>query len=211
MSSRDRIVGVVLAAGQSRRMGRPKALLQCGPGGETFVTRLIRALVEAGIRDVVIVSRPGDAALAAAVAEEPAATLIENPDPDRGQLSSLQSGIAEAERRGAAGVLVIPVDIPMVQAATIARAATCFKASVAPIVRVTHQGRHGHPVVFAAQLFDELRRADAAVGAKAVLASHAADLVNLEVDDPGVLRDVDEPADYRALFGQSLIEEDVSD
>jgi len=211
VSSRDHIVGVVLAAGQSRRMGRPKALLQCGPGGETFVIRLIRALVEAGIRDVVIVSRPHDAALAAAVAEEPAATLIENPDPDRGQLSSLQSGIAEAERRGAAGVLVIPVDIPMVQAATIARAATVFKASVAPIVRVTHQGRHGHPVLFAAHLFDELRRADPAVGAKAVLASHAADLLNLEVDDPGVLRDVDEPADYRALFGQSLIEADRRD
>lgn len=211
MSSRDRLVGVVLAAGQSRRMGRPKALLQCGLGGETFVARLIRVLVEAGIREVVIVSRPNDAALAAAVAEEPAATLIENPDPDRGQLSSLQSGIAEAERRGAAGVLVIPVDIPMVQAATIARAASVFNASVASIVRVTHHGRHGHPVVFGAQLFDELRRADAAVGAKAVLASHAAELVNLEVDDPGVLRDVDEPADYRALFGQSPIEVDRGD
>jgi len=66
-------------------------------------------------------------------------------------------------------------------------------------------------VVVAAQLFDELRRADVAVGAKAVLSSHAADLVNLEVDDPGVLRDVDEPADYRALFGQSPIEVDRSD
>ena len=184
-------------------MGRPKALLQCGPAGERFVTRLIRVLYEGGIAGVVIVSRPNDTALAAVVAEAPRVRLIENPDPDRGQLSSLLSGIVEAERLGADGVLVMPVDIPMVQSTTIARAIRVFIDSGVSIVRATHQGRHGHPVVFASRLFDELRRTDAAVGAKAVLANHAADLVNLDVDDPGVLRDVDDPADYRALFGDS--------
>ena len=68
-------------------------------------------------------------------------------------------------------------------------------------MRVTHENRHGHPVIFGRAVFDELRRADYDIGAKAVLQLHAATILNVEVDDPAVLRDVDTPEDYQANAG----------
>jgi molybdenum cofactor cytidylyltransferase len=68
------------------------------------------------------------------------------------------------------------------------------------VLRATHQGRHGHPVIFAATLFPALRRADPKVGARALLHQDPSRVRNLEVDDPGVLRDFDWPTDYRGLF-----------
>ena len=74
----------------------------------------------------------------------------------------------------------------------------------APIVRATHHGRHGHPVIFARAVFDELRHADPAAGAKSVLRAHEAAIVNVEVEDPGVVTDVDTPEDYARLFGGAV-------
>ena len=65
-----------------------------------------------------------------------------------------------------------------------------------PLVRATHNGRHGHPVVFARRVFDELRHADPSVGARAIVPRHVLEGIDLEVDDAGVLLDIDEPADY---------------
>jgi molybdenum cofactor cytidylyltransferase len=68
------------------------------------------------------------------------------------------------------------------------------------MARVAHAGRGGHPVLFRDVVFDDLRTADPAIGAKAVLRARAGDVLDVEVDDPGVLRDVDAPDDYIALF-----------
>jgi molybdenum cofactor cytidylyltransferase len=202
VSGRDLVVGVVLAAGASRRMGRPKALLSFGPGGEPFVVRIVRTMFDAGLLHAIVVHRPADAALRSTVAPlGPGVTTIANPEPERGQLSSLLTAIERAEDMGAHGVLVMPVDIPAVRAGTIRLALDEFRRNAAPIVRVTHRTQHGHPVIFGAGTFDELRRADSALGAKAVLRAHAGALIDLEVDDPGVLSDVDVPEDYRRLFG----------
>ena len=107
------------------------------------------------------------------------------------------AGLDIVDRPGVVAVLVMPVDIPLVRSDTIRRAIAAFHATRAPIVRVTHENRHGHPVIFGRAVFDELRRADYDIGAKAVLQLHAATILNVEVDDPAVLRDVDTPEDYR--------------
>jgi molybdenum cofactor cytidylyltransferase len=196
------VVGIVLAAGRSSRMGRPKALLPAGGGAETFVGRLLGTLRAGGVAHVAVVGRPGDTALRAEVsAREPGPAFLVNPDPDRGQLSSLLIGVDYAESRRAAGILVVPVDIPMITPATIAAAIAAFRSSEAPIVRVTHAGQHGHPVLFRAALFAELRTADPSVGAKAVVRARAGDVLAVDVPDPGVLRDIDVPEDYRRMFG----------
>jgi CTP:molybdopterin cytidylyltransferase MocA len=198
----QRIVGIVLAAGQSSRMGRSKALLACVPSSETFLARVVRVLREGGVPDVVVVGRPEDAALRAHVdGLAPPTAFAENRDAARGQLSSLIVGIDHARRHGASAVVVMPVDIPQVKPATVATLLAAF-ASPAPILRVAYAGRHGHPVLFRDVVFEELRAADPAIGAKAVLRAHAADVLNIEVDDPGVLRDVDVPDDYVRLFGE---------
>ena len=97
----------------------------------------------------------------------------------------------------------MPVDMPLVRADTVRRAIAAFLSAHAPIVRVTYLSRHGHPVVFGRAVFDDLRHADYSVGAKAVLQTHAAAILNVEVDDAAVLRDVDTPEDYRAFFLQA--------
>ena len=74
-----------------------------------------------------------------------------------------------------------------------------FNSTRGPIVRARYQGRNGHPVVFSRAMFDELRRADPLVGAKAVLRAHREAIVEVDVDDPGVAGDIDTPTDYEQL------------
>ncbi|MGH8639503.1 MAG: nucleotidyltransferase family protein, partial [Burkholderiales bacterium] len=119
----------------------------------------------------------------------------------RGQLSSLIVGIDYAQARGAHAVVVMPVDIPLVRSTTVAAVLAAMVGSDAPIVRATYGGRHGHPAIFRDDVFGDLRAADPDAGAKGVLRAHADRILNVEVDDPGVLRDVDVPEDYRRLFG----------
>jgi molybdenum cofactor cytidylyltransferase len=195
------VAGLILAAGRSSRMGRSKPLLTCADG-RTFVHTLVDTLREGGADPVSIVGRPDDDALRAEVERlSPPVRLVINDDADRGgQLSSLVAGLREADRPGVRGLLVVPVDAPLIRAPTIATLLREFSAANAPIVRARHQGRHGHPVIFARALFDELRAADPQLGARAVLRAHAQAINNVDVDDPGVLGDIDTPEDYRAQF-----------
>lgn len=195
------IAGIVLAAGASSRMGRPKALLTCPPTTETFVARIARVLREGGVPDIIVVGRPEDDDLRAHVAGlVPPPVWVENPDAARGQLSSVNVGIQHARARGATAVVVMPVDIPQVRPGSVAALLAAAAASRAPIARVGHAGRHGHPVLFRDVVFDDLRTADPAVGAKAVFRARAGEVLEVDVDDPGTVRDVDAPADYDALF-----------
>ncbi len=201
MAQWSALTGIVLAAGQSSRMGQPKALLRM-PDEETFVGQVIRTLREGGVSDVLVVGRPEDGVLKAHVAGiMPPTSYVENPAPGRGQLSSMLAGIDHAQALGAHAVMVMPVDIPLVRPRTVAQILSAFSAGTAPIVRATHGGRHGHPVIFGEAVFADLRSADPREGAKAVLRAHAARILNVEVDDPGVLADVDVPEDYARLFG----------
>jgi molybdenum cofactor cytidylyltransferase len=194
------IAGLILAAGRSTRMGRPKALL-IAPGGLTFVARLVDTLFAGGVDAPFVVGRSDDEALRTEVESlDSRARWIENPDADvGGQLSSLLTGLRKADRPGIRALMVVPVDAPMITVGTVARLIDVFNATGAPIVRPRYRGRNGHPVVFSRAVFDALRRADPAVGAKAVLRDYQRAIVNVEVDDAGVAGDVDTPEDYQGL------------
>lgn len=187
------IAGVVLAAGRSARMGQSKALLTAG-SGRTFVSALVAALRAGGVHLIAVVGRPGDLPLRAEVEREGVARFVENVRADEGQLSSVWSGLDVADEAGADALLIAPVDAPGVSAVTVAQLITAFRASGAPVARAVHQTRHGHPVLFSRELFAELRAASPSVGAKAVVRAHA--VLDVEVEDAGVLDDVDTPADY---------------
>ena len=193
--------GIVLAAGESTRMGSPKALLPDG-AGRVFITRVLHTFAAAGVIDVTVVTGSMHERIVGAVAADAPASLIRfarNPNPERGQLSSLLTGLDAADAPGVDAVLVTLVDVPFVQAATVKAVIDAFRRTRAPIVRPVRAERHGHPVLFARALFEELRRADPALGAKAVVRAHASVMLNLEVGDEGALLDVDTPAEYQRV------------
>jgi len=195
------IAACVLAAGRSRRMGSPKAWLDAG--GQPFVVRLLAALQTAGVTRRIVVAPVHDAAMQA-VCDAHAAELLVNPDPDRGMLSSIHICLralraGEARAPAVDALFVAPVDCPCVQVQTLALLVAQFAATQAPIVVPSHGGRRGHPVLFAAQLFDELLQAPLDVGARAVVRAHAADRLEVPVEDAAVLDDVDTPEDWARL------------
>jgi molybdenum cofactor cytidylyltransferase len=183
-------------------MGTSKALL-IAPDGRTFVARLAETLCEGGVDTPVVVGRADDDLLRAEVETIGCGVgFVVNGDADEGgQLSSLLAGLREVDRPGVRALMVVPVDAPMVTSDTVAALIATFRATGAPIVRARHRGWNGHPVIFSRAMFDELRRADPEAGARAVVRAHQGALINVDVDDPGVLGDIDTPEDYRRLFG----------
>ena len=199
------IPGVILAAGLSSRMGRSKALLPTSAGGPTFVRQLSRSLLAGGVVDVLVVARPDDTALRTEVESlGTGVRLVVNAHADRGQLSSVIAGLNAADRPGVHGVLVTPVDIPFVKPGTVRALLTAFASRHVLLLRATYLGRHGHPIIFGRGVFEELRHADPAVGAKAVVKAHADEGIDFDVDDPAVLHDIDNPDDYARVFNQPI-------
>jgi len=195
------IPGIVLAGGKSSRMGRPKALLPIGPTRETFLQRVTRTLMDAGIEDViVVVGADADAIRGGAV--PPGVRIVDNPDWEQGQLTSLLAGLGAIDAAHAVGVLMTLVDVPLVTAGTIRTLIAVQRERDAPIVRPVSNGRHGHPVIFGRALFDELRCADPASGAKPIIRAHAAEMIDVPVDDEGAFTDIDTREDYERWIGK---------
>ena len=192
---------VILAAGHSSRMGRPKALLTT-PAGRSFVTSVVDALAAAGISDIVIVTGRDHDLIVRAVADDAPVVMprfARNAEPDRGQLSSLWVGMDAIVTSGVQGLAVTLVDVPLVSPRTIAAVCDVWSRTHAPIVRPAIGDRHGHPVVFDRVVFDELRAAPLEAGAKTVVRAHAHELIDVPVDDEGCLVDIDTPAEYEML------------
>lgn len=199
------IPAIVLAAGKSSRMGRTKALLPVGSSHETFLTRVIRVLREGGTEAIVVVIGGDAAAVRASLPRDDGSlAAVENPGYEEGQLSSLLVGLAAVEQRhdDVDAVMVTLVDLPLISSATVRSVLNVFRANPeAPLVRPRRGSRHGHPVIFNRSIFGELRRADPSKGAKPVVHAHAAEEVNVDVDDEGAFIDIDTPEDYERFIG----------
>jgi molybdenum cofactor cytidylyltransferase len=199
------IPAVVLAAGRSSRMGRAKATLPLR-GGDTFLSRIVRTFTEAGVDDViVVVGHEAAAIIESFEGTEMTARFVVNRDYDRGQLSSLNAGLAVVDRPGVAAALVTLVDVPLVAAATVRAVVTRYRESGARIVRPTAGARHGHPVLIDRSLFDLFRAADPAAGAKTIIRAHATAAGDLPIDDEGAFVDIDTAADYEKLTSDRSI------
>jgi molybdenum cofactor cytidylyltransferase len=193
--------GIVLAAGDSIRMGSPKALLP-SPDGRPFVTRIVQTLREAGIVELVVVTGRDHETLVNVLRDgmRELPLIARNPDPSRGQLSSLWVGMDAVVRSDTQGILVTLVDVPLVAVSTVTRVVTAWLRTRAPIVRPAIGDRHGHPVIFDRAVLDALRAAPIDAGAKTVVRAHEHDLLNVPVDDEGCLRDIDTRDDYDNLL-----------
>jgi molybdenum cofactor cytidylyltransferase len=192
--------GVVLAAGRSSRMGAPKAALRLGPEGPTFAASVVRTLFAAGIDRVVVVAGAHAEAVRASVPSLPGVSVLDHPGWESGQLSSLVAALDVVDQPDVDAILVTLVDVPLVRPDTVRVVLDAWRRTRAAVVRPAIGDLHGHPVIFDRATFADLRAAPVAVGAKAVILAWQAQVLNVAVDDPGVLRDVDTPADYAALL-----------
>ena len=194
------IPALVLAAGRSTRMGRPKATLAVDDR-DTFLSHIVRTFLDAGVDDVVIVLGHEAQTIAASFARSGLrARIAINDQYDRGQLSSLQAGLALVDRPGVAAVLVTLVDVPLVAASTVRAVLQRYRETAAPIVRPVHGDRHGHPLLIDRRLFDALRAGDDERGAKPIVRAHVSAAGDVEVNDEGAFVDVDTEEEYRRLI-----------
>jgi molybdenum cofactor cytidylyltransferase len=198
------IPAIVLAAGKSTRMGRPKANLPL-EGSDTFLSRIVRTFSVAGVEDMVVVlGHDADAIARVFGSSGVAVRLVTNPDYETGQLSSLLKGLDAVDRPGVTAALVTLVDVPLVNASTVGAVIDRFLQTRAPIVRPIRGHQHGHPVLIDRSLFDEIRRADPTAGAKAVVRAHASARGDVEVDDDGAFLDIDTADEYERLVGPRI-------
>lgn len=188
---------VVPAAGASRRMGRPKLLLPWGTG--TVIDATLAALREGGVRRVTVVTAAGGPL---AGWQAPAGvTLAENPDVERGMLSSVQAGLRlllAREPLPPDPLVVCPADLPALRASTVATLLAAQRRHGGLVVP-SYQGKRGHPLLVPPRWQPAILQLDDAVGLRQLLALAAADLLRLPVDDPGTVRDVDTPEAYDTL------------
>ena len=192
------LAAVVLSAGESSRMGRPKALL---PVGESFfLERIVGALRATKVEKIYVVLGHNAAALKERIKALPVTILI-NPDYSLGQLSSLQVALRALDQEAVDGIVLHLVDHPFIDAGLVDRMIDAFYASKKLIVVPLCRGRHGHPVIFSRRLFGELLAAPLDQGAKSVVHAHAADTLELETDDEGITCDIDTPEDYLRHVG----------
>lgn len=192
------VAAVILAAGESRRMGQPKLLLPWRDG--CVLDAVLAAVSAAPFDDAVLVSGAYRERV-----EEVAAyhgiRCVFNPDYASGQSTSLIAGLNALPDDTAA--MFILADQPGLNDALLRRLIEAYRQSGAPILQPrTLQGRAGHPVLFAPALFAELRALSGDVGGRPVLQAHKNEVQYLLTEDDGIWQDLDTPEEYRLLRGE---------
>jgi molybdenum cofactor cytidylyltransferase len=200
------LCAVILAAGESTRMGRDKALLPWPPVNEgaasigTFLSASIESL--SSFSDLVIVVAGKNEANLAPLVYATAAALIVNPAPERGQFSSLQVGLREVLNRGRDAAIVTLVDRPPAAASTIERLRTAFELATGRrqwAVVPEYGGKHGHPFIIGRELMEVFLRAPSSASAREIEHQHLQYIEYVPVADPFVTMNVDTPEEYAAL------------
>ena len=189
------IVAVVLAAGESSRMGRPKALLPID--GQTFIERIVAALKQTQVGKIIVILGHNASELEAKISHLPVQILI-NTDYKQGQLSSLQLAVRELQAdNDCDGMLVHLVDHPYLAPALVQEMIRRFYETEKRIIVPKFHGKRGHPVIFSNALFGELLSAPMDEGAKAVVNAHRAETLEIETQEEGIAVDIDTPELYQ--------------
>jgi molybdenum cofactor cytidylyltransferase len=190
------IAGLILAAGESRRMGRDKALLTYD--GRSFLQTIIDNLDAAGIEKITVVLGHHAEIIQHAV-NRAAVRVVVNQDYQRGQTSSLQLGLAAVVSDSPEAVILCLVDHPAISSGVIAKLREHFESTRPPVLIPTHKGQRGHPVVISQKLFPELLALPPEDPANTVIRKYRDATQCVEVTDSGILFDVDDPAAYERL------------
>ncbi len=191
-------------------MGRDKALLAWPPpaagqppSSETFLSAAIRSLSFATEFVVVVAGKNAEAVAPVVYAE--GASLVVNPDPSRGQFSSLQVGLREVLNRGRDAAMVTLVDRPPVGTATLQALHDAFESSEQNIWLVIPEfsGKHGHPYLLGREMIEVFLRVPATSIARDIEHEHQEHIQYVHVDDPSVVANINTPEEYAGLLARS--------
>jgi molybdenum cofactor cytidylyltransferase len=195
------IAGLILAAGESSRMGTDKALLIYR--GRTFLESVMAMLREAGIERIAVVLGHHAEEIQRAVNPEGAEVVI-NRDYQCGQTSSLQAGLKALESPELEAIVLSLVDHPAVPAGVVQQLIARFQQSGAPVVIPTFEGQRGHPVLIGRGLFKELLELTPEEGANSIIRRYGGATQFIGVEEPGVIIDVNDPETYHQLQGKGI-------
>jgi molybdenum cofactor cytidylyltransferase len=189
---------VVLAAGESTRLGSPKQLLKMG--GRTLLETVVGRFTESRVDEVIVVLGRDSELIQRKVALG-RARVVTNRDYEKGLSSSIRTGIEAVGRESGAVILALG-DQPLILVATIGALVQSYLETGGPVVAPYFRRQRGNPVLFDRKLFPYLKRIEGDRGAKAVIKEHGWKVVRVDVKDPGVLLDIDSEADYRRVLGE---------
>ncbi len=214
------ICGVILAAGESTRMGRDKALLPWPPVAEgapavnTFLGAMIDLLQQHS--DLVIVVAGRNVAELEPVVDAHGAFTVVNPAPELGQFSSIQVGLREVLNRGRDAAFLVPVDRPPVLPATVRSLRDAFLAAdtsvwaVVPEVLREGAAVHGHPILVGRDLMEKFLRAPANAVAHDIEHQHQQHIQYLRLEDARIAANIDTPEDYQQLLRAEIVPADTT-
>jgi molybdenum cofactor cytidylyltransferase len=191
------LAAVILSGGASRRMGSPKALLPYQ--GRPFLEHLLDVAnhPNIGVRRVVL--GPDADIISAQVSLSPQEVVV-NSDWQRGQLSSIQAAIRSLPV-GTTGMLLCPVDHPLISSSLVADLIEAFEKNHAAVVLPLFEGRRGHPVIFASRLYEELLRAPEDTGARAVVWAHLNEICEVSTTEEGCVLNLNDPEAFQKYSG----------
>lgn len=190
------VAGIILAAGNSERMGRPKALLPLG--AKTFLQHALEALSAAGVDDVFVVCGRDARRIRGRHLVHPN-RIVENPDPGQGQLSSLKIGLAAAREENATAAVAWLIDHPSVSPTTLKVLLESLDGDT-DFVRPRYNGKNGHPLVISRRIFDRIADMPLDKGLKPLFSSSEVTVKTVEVVDANVVQDIDTPEEYQRLI-----------
>jgi molybdenum cofactor cytidylyltransferase len=194
------LAAVILAGGESRRMGSPKALLLYND--RTFVDHLLEVTRHSKISLQRIVLGAGAEHIRERLGLDPANVVV-NSDWEKGQLSSIQAAIRSLEGAPVDGILLCLVDHPLITSALVNEIVEAFYLSGKCVVLPVFQGRRGHPVIFAKTLFTELLAAPIEKGARAVVWNHPDEVEEVPTEEQGAVLNLNDPEAFQSATGSS--------
>lgn len=193
----ERIAGIILAAGESARMAHDKALLPWGP--TTFLEHLLQQVKDSRVGLVRVVLGANADAVQKKIPFGTAEVVV-NKNWQKGQLSSLIAALDSLPKGMVEAALACLVDHPCISSSLIRLLIDKFQQSGKLIVLPTYRGQRGHPVIFSARLFDELRKAPLDVGARTVVRRHADDVLEVPTEEEGVVLNINDRAAYEKIL-----------
>jgi len=191
------VAAILLAAGQGSRMGGGKLLLPIGDA--TVVERAAKSLIDVPVADLIVVVGTYGLAIKRQLSEFPVRFVL-NPDPSSEMAESIRCGLKIVDPASVEAFLVLPADMPLVLPETIRLLVDSLLASDKLIAVPVFQGRRGHPVIFRSNLYETVLNFRSPQGIRPLVHGDPSKVLLVEVDDEGVIADLDNWDDYRRLL-----------